>query len=37
LIIGPNRSVSFLKVGDIGGDTAIVIVPAMRAREKLLR
>jgi hypothetical protein len=37
MIIGPNRAAIILEVGSIEGDTAMVIVHAMIAREKFLR
>lgn len=37
MIIGPNRAALILEVGFIQGSTAVVIVHAMRAREKFLR
>lgn len=37
MIIGPNATAIILEVGVIEGDTAFVIVHAMRAREKFLR
>jgi hypothetical protein len=37
MIVGPNAAAIFLEVGYIEGDTAVVIVHAMRAREKFLR
>jgi hypothetical protein len=37
LIVGPNAAAIFLEVGYVDGDTAVVIVHAMRAREKFLR
>ena len=37
MIVGPNAAAVFLEVGYIEGDTAVVIVHAMRAREKFLR
>jgi hypothetical protein len=37
MIIGPNAAAIFLEVGYVDGDTAVVIVHAMRAREKFLR
>lgn len=36
-IIGPNATAIILEVGVIEGDTAFVIVHAMRAREQFLR
>lgn len=36
-IIGPNATAIILEVGVIDGDTAFVIVHAMRAREQFLR
>jgi hypothetical protein len=37
MIIGPKRAAIILEVGSIEGDTAMVIVHAMIAREKFLR
>jgi len=37
MIVGPNAAAIFLEVGYVEGDTAVVIVHAMRAREKFLR
>ncbi|GAA1720030.1 hypothetical protein [Propioniferax innocua] len=37
MIIGPNHAALILEVGYIQGSTAVVIVHAMRAREKFLR
>jgi hypothetical protein len=37
MIVGPDAAAIFLEVGYIDGDTAVVIVHAMRAREKFLR
>jgi hypothetical protein len=37
MIVSPNRAAIFLEVGYVEGEQARVIVPAMRAREKLLR
>ena len=37
MIIGPNAAAIFLEVGYVDGETAVVIVHAMRAREKYLR
>lgn len=37
MLIGANRAAIVLEVGYIQGNTAIVIVHAMRAREKFLR
>lgn len=37
MIIGPNHAALILEVGHIQGSTAVVIVHAMRAREKFLR
>jgi hypothetical protein len=37
MMIGPNAAAIFLEVGYIDGETAVVIVHAMRAREKFLR
>ena len=37
LIVGPSRSAMLLEVGVVEGDTAPVIVHAMRARQKFLR
>jgi len=37
MMIGPNAAAIILEVGYIDGDTAAVIVHAMRAREKFLR
>lgn len=37
MIIGANQAAIVLEVGYIQGSTAIVIVYAMRAREKFLR
>lgn len=37
MMIGPNAAAIILEVGSIDGDTAVVIVHAMRAREKYLR
>ena len=37
MIVGPNAAAIFLEVGYVEGDVAVVIVHAMRAREKFLR
>jgi hypothetical protein len=37
MIVGPNAAAIFLEVGYVEGDTAVVIVHAMRARAKFLR
>jgi hypothetical protein len=37
MIVGPNQAAIFLEIGYVDGDTAVVIVHAMRAREKFLR
>jgi hypothetical protein len=37
MIVGADAAAIFLEVGYIDGDTAVVIVHAMRAREKFLR
>ena len=37
MIVGPNAAGILLAVGYVEGDTAVVIVHAMRAREKFLR
>jgi hypothetical protein len=37
MLVGPNQAAVFLEVGYVDGDTAVVIVHAMRAREKFLR
>jgi hypothetical protein len=37
MIVGPNAAAIFLEVGYVEGDTAVVVVHAMRAREKFLR
>lgn len=37
MMIGANAAAIILEVGYIQGDTAVVIVHAMRAREKFLR
>jgi hypothetical protein len=37
MILGPNAAAIFLEVGYVDGDSAVVIVHAMRAREKFLR
>jgi hypothetical protein len=37
MIVGPNAAAIFLEVGYAEGNTAMVIVHAMRAREKFLR
>ncbi len=37
MIIGANRAALVLEVGYIQGTTAVVIVHAMRARDKFLR
>lgn len=37
MIIGPDRAAIVLEVGYIQGSTAVVIVHAMRARERFLR
>jgi hypothetical protein len=37
MIVGPNAAAIFLEVGYVDGDTAVVIVHAMHAREKFLR
>jgi hypothetical protein len=36
MIVGPNAAATFLEVGYVEGDTAVVIVHAMRARAKFL-
>lgn len=37
MIVGPNAAAIFVEVGYVDGGTAVVIVHAMRAREKYLR
>jgi hypothetical protein len=37
MIVGPNAAAIFLEIGYVDGDTAVVIVHAMRARDKFLR
>jgi hypothetical protein len=37
MIVGPNAAAVFLEVGCVDGASAVVIVHAMRAREKFLR
>lgn len=37
MMIGPNRAAIIFEVGSIEGDTVMVIVHAMVAREKFLR
>jgi hypothetical protein len=37
MILGPNAAAIFLEVGYVDGDSAVVIVHAMPAREKFLR
>jgi hypothetical protein len=37
MMIGANAAAIILEVGYVQGDTAVVIVHAMRAREKFLR
>ena len=37
MIIGPNRAALILEVGYVQGTTTVVIVHAMRAREKFMR
>lgn len=37
MIIGADRAVIIYEIGAVEGATAVVIVPAMRAREKFLR
>ena len=37
MIIGANHAALILEVGNIQANTAVVIVHAMRAREKFLR
>lgn len=37
MMIGPNAAALILEVGYIDGDAAVVVVHAMRAREKYLR
>ncbi len=37
MIVGPNHAALFLEVGYVQGSTAVVIVHAMRARERYLR
>lgn len=37
MLIGANQTAIVLEVGYVEGKTAIVIVHAMRAREKFLR
>jgi hypothetical protein len=37
MVIGANAATVMLEIGYVQGDTAVVIVHAMRAREKFLR
>lgn len=37
MMIGPNRAAIILEVGYVEGDTAMVVIHAMTAREKFLR
>jgi hypothetical protein len=37
MIIGANQAALILEVGYVQGTTAVVIIHAMRAREKFLR
>jgi hypothetical protein len=37
MVIGANAAAVILEIGYVQGDTAVVIVHAMRAREKSLR
>lgn len=37
MLVGAHQAAIVLEVGYVQGDTAIVIVHAMRAREKFLR
>jgi hypothetical protein len=37
MIVGPNAAAILLEAGYVEGDTALVIVHAMRARAKFLR
>jgi hypothetical protein len=37
MIVGPNAAAIFLEVGYIDGNSAVVIVHAMPAREKFMR
>lgn len=37
MMIGPNRAAIILEVGYVEGDTAMVVIHAMAAREKFLR
>jgi hypothetical protein len=37
MILGPNAAAIFLEVGYVEGDAVVVIVHAMRAREKFPR
>ena len=37
MVIGPNAAAVMLEIGYVQGDTAVVIVHALRAREKFLR
>lgn len=37
MIIGPNRAALILEVGYVQGTTTVVIVHAIRAREKFMR
>lgn len=37
MIVGPDAAAIFLEVGYVDGQTAVVIVHAMHAREKFLR
>lgn len=37
MLIGANRAAVVLEIGYVHGDAAVVIVHAMRAREKFLR
>ena len=37
MMLGPNAAAIILEIGYVEGDTAVVIIHAMRAREKFLR
>lgn len=37
MMLGPNSAAIILEVGYVAGDTAVVIVHAMRARKRFLQ
>jgi hypothetical protein len=37
MMVGPTAAATILEIGYVEGDTAVVIIHAMRAREKFLR